>query len=312
MEVGDLNVLLELITTGVLSTKEGVKVLASYVCNNYKIFGLQKYDEDFRSDIFLAILEKGEKIFDLYKPECGDFFTFVFCFIKSLTKARLKKFAKNIIDEKIAMDESIFEYDNLVAKYNSISAKDYTYSTVPFKTKQITYEQLKEGLSKNKIQKCNKGLFILILRNAYFLKDDFISKTAKIYGIDEEIFFQAIQYLRDAIFNKKERLEQDKEKRNISYYRHKKYSEQQNHLNEDDKINNDIKKSILQKKDENQIHNVNSMNNKLNGAHIYLRPQTRIIADILGLCERQVNYYLHCIKTLKIDDDFIALFLEED
>ena len=54
----DINELYSLVSNGRLSEKEALNVLVVFISQNPVLFGLFGYDEDFRSELFLQILEK--------------------------------------------------------------------------------------------------------------------------------------------------------------------------------------------------------------------------------------------------------------
>ena len=62
------------VKNGRLSIRQGVELLAQFVCENKPLFKLQCYDDDFASEMILYFLERGEKVFDVYDPDKEDFF----------------------------------------------------------------------------------------------------------------------------------------------------------------------------------------------------------------------------------------------
>lgn len=303
--IKNLNLLPQMIASGVITTKEGVNELASFICVNYKIFGLHKYDEDFRNDIIVEVLEKGENIFSNFKPESGDFFNYIYCFVKSKILLTLKRQAKSIVNEKFTFQEAITSYNDNCSKYNYIDTADYRSGTIPFNYHKITAEELKEGLKNCKLEEYDKGIFFLSIKAAYDLDDSQIIKIAKIYNIDLNLFYNLIQYMREFVLAKKMRLDECIERRNVKYYKHRKYLEQIEYLNSHDVSNSFLKKLILERKDSVQLTNLNKSNIKFENGFIYLRPPTRIIAEICNISERQINYYLHCLKKDKIDPELL-------
>ena len=84
MKSFNLNLLPEQLQNGSITRKEAVNQICSFISKNYPVFGLQKYDEDFRSDLILKVIERGDHLLDLYMPEHGNFFCFLHTYVTSL------------------------------------------------------------------------------------------------------------------------------------------------------------------------------------------------------------------------------------
>ena len=78
MNQTELNKLPELVQEGKMSPVYASHKLALYVKENLSLFGLNKKDEDFKSDIIVMLLEKTEQLFEQYNPQYGCFFTYFF------------------------------------------------------------------------------------------------------------------------------------------------------------------------------------------------------------------------------------------
>lgn len=314
MDLSRLNQIPKLVVSGKMSKEEGVQYLASFVTKNYKIFGLHKYDEDFRSDIVLFILEKGERIIDIYDSDSGDFFTFFYCFIKSQIKSSVKKMSRQIIHDKFSYEESVENYENNAFNYQKVNFPDLSINQtqVPYIHKKVTLSDLKKGIEENKLERYDRSLLILALKSAFYLTDSQILKICKIYDMDPDFFYNLIQFLRDGILSKKDRQDIFIQRRNSAYFHHKKYQEQIHYLEEKDSPNSDLERESLAKRNELQMHNLDMLNQKFENGFIYLRPSTKILANVLGICERQVNYYLQCVRKGKIDPDIIEKLEQEE
>ena len=49
---------------------------------------------------------------------------------------------------------------------------------------------------------------------------------------------------------------------------------------------------------EEDLVNLGFLNKKLNNSSHFLKPTNKEIANVLGLCERQVNYYIKALKNI--------------
>lgn len=305
MEIRNINLLPKMIASGEITTKEGTKLLASFVCSNYPIFGLQKFDEDFRSEVFIKILEKGDRLFNTFNPENGDFFTFTFCFVKSQIKSTYKNFAKNNLHDKIFFDNNVENFLQQNPPEEIIEKSISNYSKVPYAHKKINAAQLKEGIKQNKLERYDRSVLVLALKASYYLNDEQIIKISKIYNINIEFLYDLIQYFRDQVDEKRTRLLHEIECRNSAYFHHRKYQQMIQALDKTEPNNYQMERENLEKSDNYQIHNLNSLNEKFENRYLYLRPKTSSIANVLGICDRQVNYYLHCLKKGKIDKEIL-------
>ena len=63
---------------------------------------------------------------------------------------------------------------------------------------------------------------------------------------------------------------------------------------------NDILSRKFERLERKHAKNWQNLNKSFEDGHLYLRPTNKTVADILGICERQVAYY---IKTAKNDFD---------
>lgn len=305
MEIRNINLLPKMIASGEITTEEGTKLLASFVCSNYPIFGLQKFDEDFRSDVFIKILEKGDNLFKTYNPETGDFFTFMFCFVKSQIKSTYKSHAKRSLDDKIFFDNSVENYLQVNPINEIVDIKKCDFSKVPYARKKITAEELRSSLEKNKLEQYDRSLLVLAIKSSCYLNDAQIVKISKIYNIDIDLIYDLIQYFRELVDDKREHLLHEIECRNSAFYHHRKYQEMIQSLENREPENLIAEKEKLIKRDEYQVHNLNALNKRFEKGYLYLRPKTSSIAQVLGICDRQVNYYLHCLKRGKLDKEIL-------
>lgn len=312
MDISNLNLLPDMIASGEITREEGIRQLASFINDNYLIFGLQKFDEDFRSEIVLYVLEKGNHLFEIYNSESGDFFTFFFCFIKSQIKSTMKKKSKRIINEKFSFQESVENYESDLQNYQKIKYSEFEIKRAPYNYKKVTIDDLKKGLQENKLERYDRSILVLALKSAYYLTDSQIVKICKIYDIEPDMFYDVIQYLRDGVLHKKERLEIYVQRRNSAYYHHKKYEEQIHYLEIKDNPNSELERKKLSEKNEVQKHNLNNYNKKFEDGYLYLRPSTKLVANVLGICERQINYYLQCVRKGKIDKEIIEKLEQEE
>lgn len=283
--------------SGVISEKEAINEICSFVSRNYPIYGLHKFDEDFRQDIFLNLLERGTHILRLFNPKFGDFFTFLFCYVSSLINTKVKNKIMNNMREKIGIEECIDTFDEKQIKYHRIDFKNFEIPKAPYAGNTIPPQELREALKTLAFRQKDKKVIVLALKSSYYLTDEQIQRICKYYDINPEYFYSMIQHCKESLVNKKYKREIAMERRNFAYYHHRRYTRILYNLLEDDSTEN---KSYLKNqysyKEQIHHHNWTRLNNAFQKGHLYLRPTNKTVANLLGICERQVNYYINCAK----------------
>lgn len=290
----DLNSIPKELSLGTISTKEAINLISTYINNNYPVFGLHKYDEDFRAEILLSIIEKGETILEHYDKNQGEFFTFIFCYISSLVRTKLRSLAKKKINESIAISESAKSLEEKEYKYNHINYKCLEKNPLSYPQTPFSTDELKTIFRKVKL---NKGLLIIAMKSAFYLNDNQIEKLSSKLKINNNYFFNTIQYCRSLLLYKSYKKQMIIDRRNTAYYHHKKYEKQLQQIEDSEFNKNNVPlKNYILEKENKQYKNWAKLNEKLNNGLITLRPTNKAIADILGICERQVSYYIKRTK----------------
>lgn len=292
MIIKDLNEIPDAISSGKLTEKEAVNEIAIFVSENYPIFGLHKYDEDFRSEILTQILEHSDTIFPLYDPKLGDFFSYFFCFMKNLIRTRIKKLSKHSLQEAVAIQESILEYDQKIEEY--MNTEKQFCKKLDKQKKEIDFMEIEKNFKET--EKDDKTLLVLALKASYYLTDEQIQRICKLYSLNEENFYNYIQYCKEQMNNKIEKRKTVEERRNSAYFRHRRYKLESEKT--DDEESNKIIKNMILEKENKQRSNWKNINERLEKGYLYLRPTNKVIAELLGICERQVSYYINYAKKL--------------
>lgn len=307
MKGSELNTLPEKLRQGSLTEKEVIGNISCFVVKNYPVFGLQKYDEDFRQNILLKLVEKGSHILRLYNPESGDFFTFLYCYICTLINSEIKKIAAEKIKEKLNINECILEFEDTAFKYTQIDYKSLELPKVPYACKKIDPKEFQQTINSLSLNQNDKAILILALKSSFFLTDEQIRRICRIYNINKEYFYNLIQYCKNSIFKKTQRRTIAIERRNYAYYHHKRCKTIIDWIDEDIiPAQQKLFKERLAAKEVRHRKNWNRLNDSFEKGYLYLRPSTRTVANLMGICERQVNYYIHSVRKnpqLKKADD---------
>lgn len=290
----DLNTLPELLKKKELSLQEAVNYLCEFILNNKPLFNLQRCDEDFISEIIIHFLENGPNFINNYDKSLGNFSAYFYKFMLTSIHSQKKLIAKRF-------EESIFYFQDYII---SNEEKNYTFKPlqiedkpkIPYAFKPVTPEQIREMILPH-IDKIDRKILILTIRSAYYLSDEQIHKICSIYDVKEEYLFILVEYIRTTLSTKEKRRNEMIERRNKAYFYHKKYESQIKfindavYINEPEQLKEDLIRKNLKHTTTWQTHN-----QKLQDGCLLLRPSNKLIADLLGICERQVMYYLYCTK----------------
>ena len=319
MKQFDLNEIPEKIKSGEISKKCAVHQLALYLSKNPALFGLKTKDEDFKSEVMLLFLERGENTIDLYDPEYGTFFTYFFCFIKSLTNTVTRLRASTNVRDYHTITESISNYEQYQEKYSSINYNDFEKPKVPYAYKQVSpeafqiacksseysvqkflstpktddsYKHLKERLSLISPSMAEKILLILSLKSAYYISDKQIKAIAEICNIEVGQLYDTIQQIKQELIVRETSKKELELRRNKAYYHHKKYRSRINWTDENRDDFSEYERKALIDKYNKQTESWIKLNEQLKKGAINIRPTNKAIAKVLGLCERQISYYI--------------------
>lgn len=297
MKIKEFNELPQKLADGELSQKEVIDVLCSFVNQNCPLFGLQKYDEDLRQEILLGIIEKGIHIISVYNPQVGDFFTFFYCHVCSIINTLLKRNNSSYLQDKLNMVEGINFVNEKESKYHKITMDNFEVSKAPLKRKELSPLQLQKAFKELQLNAHDKKIIILALKSSYYLTDEQIERLCKLYKIDPEHFYNMVQYCKDSIQKKSDKRTKTQERRNFAYYHHRRYkSLLDDMLKEPENEQNDILNSRYERLEKKHANNWNRLNKSFEEGHLYLRPTNKTVASLLGICERQVAYYIKCAK----------------
>lgn len=278
----------------VLSKQEVINYLAEFILDNKPLFNLQNYEEDVCSEIILKFLETSEAFLDNYNPELGHFPAYFYSYIISFIKSERKSLAQKSSDNRVYFQDIIINNEDKPAVFEPLCLSEKP--KVPYSFKPITEEVLKNTIVP-KVQNIDRKILVLAIRSAFYISDDQISKICKLYDVDDENLFTIIEYIRQGLSSKAGRRQELIERRNKAYFYHKKYENQIKLINENEYIYEPEQlKDNLIKKNEKHTDTWKYHNKKLQEGCMYLRPSNKKISELLGICERQVMYYLYCTK----------------
>ncbi len=309
MTIEELKTLPELIATGKITSKQAIDEIGGFINQNYPVFGLNKYDEDFRSDIILMFFEKANRILETYNDKTSDFFTYLYSTISSLINSRRKKLAIQSLKENIDYHEGINMNEEKVYFYKNTNSYGQDLREVPFAYKPQNIDALKKMFRELANENCDKKILVLAIKSCFYITDEQVQKVCKIYNLKEKDLYDAIQYCKNTLEEKSEKRIKIQERRNYAYYHHKKYDSQLEKIKDSERETDFLRKNNILEKEKKHYKTWQKLNKKFSDGFLFLRPTNKTVADLLGICERQISYYINCAKedykkgknTLEID-----------
>lgn len=320
----DINEIPEKIKSGIITKEEALHQLVIFVLNNKNVFNLIDVSEDLLNDIILSLLEKGTSFLDIYDPDYGKFFTFFYCHVKSSFYSRKRTFSiKNAQEEHIIFEEKIkyeevasppplYKYSEYIVsekekKNNSNKDLQLACKCDRYRIKKFLNENpqrnesedkslIRERLKKLSPIMAERILLILTLKSSYYINDKQILLISEILDLDFLNLQEIIQKLKNNLLNRAERKKSIENRRNRAYYKHRLYKNKIILFEE----NEYLKRDNQNKYDKYTDYWI-SLNKILEKGILQLKPSNKKIAEYLGICERQVSYYIKKARVLGID-----------
>lgn len=323
MNLTYLNLIPQMVETGHLSTKQAIQKMALFVQQNISVFNIIECDEDLRSEIVLHILDKGEILFNKYSKECGDFFNYFYSFVKNTEISCRRRQQKSTLQDIHNVNEKILEFNENCDVYSPSRYSEPEQRKVPYRAERINIQAFQTACKNNKYAikqfvdkekdnellkkkiaqmspiKLRKTILILALKSAYYLTDYQINRIAVICHVEKFLLHQAIQTLKSQLYDRENSKLKMEERRNNAYFQHKRYMNQLNWLRQSNEESDQYKIEQLQTKYLAQTEKWLKLNSLLASGVRNIRPTNKAIAEILGICERQVSYYIKNARELE-------------
>ena len=298
----NLNLIPDMLQKKEVTRKEALNLLCEFILSDSPVFGLIKFDEDFISELILRILERGTVIFDSFNPNSGSFFTYFFKYVQSVKFHLLKELSIKELKYKHVVELSKEDL------YISDSNSTYYPSKYLIKNEEKNIDEILKNsaiypkdflkLIKKHPRGYEKLLLVLALKSSYNITETNLNMIASCCNINREKLQEIVDYLNDKLEYKLKRKRELEEKRNSVYFYKKKYEHQIKKLNEEVKEDNKYVSESLTEKYNRKYEKWGTLNKKLNNSTHFFKPTNKEIANVLGLCERQVNYYIKALKNI--------------
>lgn len=308
-----INEIPALLEEGNISKEEAIKVIAEYVMLHPRAYGIPEHADDLRSEMNVRILQNTEALLDRYEKRYCEFSTYLYSFVHYQLLTILKIWKDNTICDRTFFRDFHSELETLLCNYEQ---DEYEYKILhftphslsqmekaPYKRKEKNsekqFETAKRLLQANadltdyfrsiKSSK-EKMLLILALKSSYFIDEEQIKNVSEYCNIPVSKLSNSISDMNDTLNKKTKEIKEMENKRDKEFFLHRKYREEMQDF-DDYNINTARAKHVghlyeyhtTKWKNQNELIKQRKLKNC---------PSNRSIADVLGICERQVGYYI--------------------
>lgn len=284
-----------LVSSGKITLQDGVGCIAEEIFLCPFRFRLQNYDEDFRSDIVETFLEKGHLVLERYKPSVGEFRPYLFAFVQGLILTKRRDTARHQISE-LSVNQ-YFSGSTQLINSTSVSSSDFP-DELPVGNTVSSGSRLWNLLRRGPQYASTpdaKTALILALKSSFYIPSDTIDHISSLCGIDSEEMHSLVDRLNIGLDHRAFMRKKLISKRDDAYYFHRRYLLQMKYGNVD---HTDMK--AVYRKYVRQTKIWKNRNFDLSKCKFRVCPTNKTIAEILGICERQVSYYIR--RAHDIDD----------
>ena len=287
----NLNNLILQVKLGKITPQQGLNLLVEDIQTFPFLYGLQQYDEEFKSEFILKLLQAGPGFFERYREENGQFKTYIYSLIKYQIQDLLRSMKKDTIREKNVEKMSVMDYEESIDKY---SKDEYNLSFVNFKPYKPVKTELPPYLRNNpllcdqnykklfsekgkerKINKLKKTALVLALKSCYYLTDENCREISKLCNISYESLDTVVQELKDSTNRKEAKFKQLQESRDKSFQLKCMFNEK---LNEE--TNENVKEKLKKNYEYHTKHWI-SKNEILKQGSVLPSPTNKKLAETL-------------------------------
>ncbi|MCR5436467.1 MAG: hypothetical protein K6E97_05315 [Treponema sp.] len=324
LKVNEINEIPKKLEQKKITKKQAIDCLSLYFLENYGLFKTGVLSKDFRTEIIISLLENTDVFFENYDNKKGCFYTYFFNYIKNLILNKKRKYIMNSIREDLFIEDSIADFGSLQKAYENINYSDFDIPKVPFNYKineknftlacsnetymfkkfmnennEEIYSNLKNNLKKIHPKLGTKILLVLALKSAFYITDFQIETICKICDINPDSLHELIQNIKEKLQFREITKQKYEQRRNKAYMNHKKYRRGIEFF-EEEESDAEYHTETYKRKYRRNTNCWNNINSSLQTGFLHLRPSNKMIAQILGICERQVSYYLRHARELGI------------
>lgn len=296
----------ELYKSGQISSDEASHRITTYFLKNKKIFPLaskcKDVDElkDKTSEIIVYLLTNGRAILDHYDSRKASFFNYLYKIVDNQNKSWIRKRQNEMLDKSIV--RRIITMDN-EARQEKDPQEEYidnidrgqkffektvvqSYVLADPNSPARTFPILNTFLKSRSISPEHKARILVSFKNCYSLEDSDLYKMAIDYNLNFVELTCIVDKLRSLLVDKMSTA-QEHMSRQYKFYTAQKNFEQQSSMCD-----------TASAYKANELHQMAQRYKKRWNAHvsqhIRIYPSNRQIAELIGMKERTLDYYINC------------------
>ena len=285
MDTKKIDELPNLVKAGMISRTEAVKHITENIHREPYRFGLMGFDEDFKSEIILTFLQKGGQIFERFDENCGAFRSYLYAFVQGLILTRKRDELRRFIADNTIKSFSYSEAVERLQNDTVLTVAEKAVSYAPVSNTKIWKTLTRRCKPKNASDA--KTALILALKSSYYISASSVDDVCSYCKLQSAELQRLIAELNSLLYSRIERRNTIIRRRDNAYYFHRKYYIQMKMC---DKEKTDMER--LLKKYHKQTESWEHKNKELRQSRWRVCPTNKMIAKILGICERQVSHYI--------------------
>ena len=285
MDTKKIDDLPDLVQAGTLSKEEAVKKIAEYIFREPYRFGLAGFDDDFKSEIILTVLQKGAQVFKRFDKNCGAFGSYLYAFVQGLILTQKREEIRKFIADSNMKAFSYSEDSERTDESPPLIVAETKARYSPVSNTKIWKALTRR--CKPKSASDAKTALILALKSSYYIPASSVDEVSSYCKLQSAELQRLIAELNSLLYSRIERRNTIVRRRDNAYYFHRKYYMQ---LKLCDKEKTDTE--LLLKKYRKQTESWKHKNKELRESRWRVCPTNKMIANVLGICERQVSHYI--------------------
>lgn len=289
MDYDEINLLPEQIKQKIITEENAVrKLMVELYFSPYR-YKLSFADDDDRSDFILYMQTCLPRVFKNYNADIKPFAVYFYSYVHGTLyswnrrKIRQKRIADAMTPDLIQMHETVqelYEKEEFPCAVEIKDNKTEKQYSLPLYSKKCTYTKCKKRI-------IEKTILILTLKSCYYLSDKYIPLLSELCGCSKKMLQDTVFKIRKDLESKASVRQEFQHKRDYAYYMHRKYmAELKNRLTKDDTYKD------LFSRYEKHTRNWQKKNDMLKNNYHRVCPTNKAIGAILGICERQISYYI--------------------
>ena len=311
-----------LLAEGSISKEEAVRIIAKDVMLHPRAYGIPEQADDLRSELNVRILQETEGLLRRYEKKYCEFATYLCSFVHYQMLTILRLWKNNSLCDRAFLKDSPIELEDIS---NNYARDEYEYKILHFTPRPFSrwekapYKQRGRGSQEQfeaakRLMRANadltdyfksiktskeKMMVVLALKASYFLDEEQIKSISEYCNIPASKLSGIIADMNDTLRKKTKELRKIENKRDKEFFLHRRYEEEMQDL---DGYNRDTERAkVVGHLYEYHTTKWKSHNETIKKRKLKNCPTNKSIADVLGICERQVGYYIKNAEKIAAD-----------